>query len=129
MFMTCPQLEVFEYAKAAGDSYDAVTALSGLTLSEHRQRMRTHFLAAVGIAYSRTSADRLNFHLVGSGGDDDDCIQNFCFTIDFGLFCCPFTVACCKCHCGLLIVDLYVSFLASFIIIIINRRNCVAMSG
>ncbi len=56
-------LDLFEAEKARGGAYQAVTALSGLSLAEHRLRFRTHFLAAVGIAYSRTDADRLGDHL------------------------------------------------------------------
>ena len=56
-------LDIFEDQKSLSDSLESVTALSRLTLTDHRQRYQAHFLAAVGVAYSRTGADRLGYHL------------------------------------------------------------------
>lgn len=56
-------LDIFEDQKTASDRFENVTALSRLTLEEHIRRFKVHFLAAVGVAYSRTGADRLSYHL------------------------------------------------------------------
>ena len=56
-------LEVFEAQRIVADQYDTVTALSGLGLDQHIERFKCHFLAAAGIAYSRTGADRFQFHM------------------------------------------------------------------
>mmetsp|Transcript_20154 Transcript_20154/g.33962 ORF Transcript_20154/g.33962 Transcript_20154/m.33962 type:complete len:1454 (+) Transcript_20154:116-4477(+) len=56
-------LDIFEDQKSVSDKLENVTALSRLTLEEHIRRFKVHFLAAVGVAYSRTGADRLEYHL------------------------------------------------------------------
>lgn len=56
-------LDIFEDQKSVSDQLENVTALSRLTLDEHIRRFKVHFLAAVGVAYSRTGADRLGYHL------------------------------------------------------------------
>lgn len=55
-------LELFEAQRIVADQYDNVTALSRLSLPEHLDRFKCHFLAAAGIAFSRTGADRFQFH-------------------------------------------------------------------
>mmetsp|Transcript_3015 Transcript_3015/g.4597 ORF Transcript_3015/g.4597 Transcript_3015/m.4597 type:complete len:1289 (-) Transcript_3015:431-4297(-) len=56
-------LEIFESQRSTADSFGTVTALSGLSISEHVERFRCHFLAASGIAYSRAGVDRFPFHM------------------------------------------------------------------
>lgn len=56
-------LELFEAQRIEADQFENVTALSRLSVDQHIGRFKCHFLAAAGIAYSRTGADRFQFHL------------------------------------------------------------------
>ena len=56
-------LGIFEEQKSASDRLENVSALSRLTPQEHIKRFKVHFLAAAGVAYSRTGADKLSVHL------------------------------------------------------------------
>ena len=56
-------LDIFENQKAKSDEAENVTALSRLTLAEHLEWFKVHFLASAGVAYSRTGADRIGYHL------------------------------------------------------------------
>lgn len=56
-------LKIFENERRNSESLNTVTALSRLSFLEHRQRFVCHFLAAVGIAYTRVGADKFSFHL------------------------------------------------------------------
>jgi hypothetical protein len=56
-------LDIFEDQKGVSDRLENVTALSRLSLADHINRFKIHFLAAVGVAYTRTGADTLKYHL------------------------------------------------------------------
>lgn len=63
-------LEILESQRELAESFPSFTALSGLSMQQHCERFRCHFLAASGIAFSRVSADHFPSQL-------DKCRRHF----------------------------------------------------
>lgn len=55
-------LGMFENERMATEDLEPVNALSALSLTQHRERFLRHFLACLGITYSRAGADKFIFH-------------------------------------------------------------------
>jgi hypothetical protein len=56
-------LDIFENSRLQAEQFPVVTALTRMSQQEHISHFQPHFLAAVGIAYSRTSADMFSHHM------------------------------------------------------------------
>jgi hypothetical protein len=56
-------LDIFETSRTQAEQFPVVTALTRMSQHDHVLHFQPHFLAAVGIAFSRTSADTFGHHM------------------------------------------------------------------